>query len=58
MLILTRKAGESIVIFLADGDTITVTVKQLSKSRAVIGIDADRKHEIYRDEIWKEESNV
>jgi carbon storage regulator len=46
MLVLTRKAGERIV--LAGGVTITVTVVECGSRRVRIGIDAPREIQITR----------
>ncbi len=48
MLILTRKAGESIFI----GDQIKVTVLDSKGSQARIGIEAPSQYKIYREEIY------
>ena len=47
MLILTRRAGESILI----GDDITITVLDVRKNQAKIGIEAPKEILILRDEI-------
>ena len=48
MLILTRKAGESIFI----GDNIKITVLDTKGSQARIGVDAPSNFKIYREEIY------
>ena len=48
MLILTRSAGESIVI----GDNITITILETGGSVRV-GIEAPREIEVHRDEVYK-----
>ncbi len=48
MLILTRKAGESIFI----GDQIKVTMLDTKGSQARIGIEAPSQYKIYREEIY------
>ena len=55
MLILSRKAGQSLVIVLANGEEITITL--VSNSRAKIGIEADKRHQILRTELLEREIN-
>ena len=47
MLVLTRKAGEGIVI-----GNITVTVLEVKRGGIRIGIDAPRDKKIYRQEVY------
>jgi carbon storage regulator CsrA len=49
MLVLTRKAGQSIVI----GDGIEVTVLSVAGDKVRIGVEADRDIPIYRDEVHR-----
>ncbi|MGD9109260.1 MAG: carbon storage regulator CsrA [Gammaproteobacteria bacterium] len=48
MLILTRRANESIVI---DND-IEITILSTSANKVQIGIDAPKNIEVFRKEIW------
>ena len=48
MLVLTRKAGEGILI----GDNIKVTVIEVKGSGIRIGIDAPLDKKIYRQEVY------
>ena len=48
MLILTRKAGESLMI----GDDITVTVLDIKGNQVRIGIHAPRDVPVHREEIF------
>jgi len=48
MLVLTRKAGEGIVI----GDDITIKVIEMKGSGVRIGIDAPKNRKIYRQEVY------
>lgn len=50
MLILTRRAGESIVI----GDDIVVTIVESSRETVRIGIDAPRHVSVHRHEVYAE----
>jgi carbon storage regulator len=50
MLILTRRAGESIVI----GDDIVVTVIEATRDTVRIGIDAPRHVSVHRHEVYAE----
>lgn len=49
MLILTRKVGESLFI----GDEIEITITEISKNTARIGIDAPKDLPVYRKEIYE-----
>jgi carbon storage regulator len=48
MLVLTRKAGEGIVI----GDNITIKIVELKGGGVRIGIDAPQDKKIYRQEVY------
>ncbi|MBW1637134.1 MAG: carbon storage regulator CsrA [Deltaproteobacteria bacterium] len=48
MLVLTRKAGEGIII----GDNITVKIIETKGGTVRIGIDAPGDKKIYREEIY------
>ena len=48
MLVLTRKAGEGIVI----GDDITLKIIEMKGGAIRIGIDAPRHKKIYRQEVY------
>ena len=48
MLILNRKAGESIII----GEEIEITILEIEEGRIKIGIDAPRDINILRKEIY------
>ncbi len=49
MLVLTRKAGEGIVI----GDDIRITIVELKGGGARIGIDAPRSTKVHRLEVYE-----
>ena len=49
MLILTRKAGEVIVI----GDSITVRVLEILGERVRIGVEAPKGISVHREEIYQ-----
>ena len=48
MLVLTRKAGEGIII----GDNITVKIIEMKSGGIRVGIDAPRETKIYRQEVY------
>jgi carbon storage regulator len=48
MLVLTRKAGEGIII----GDDIRITVVELKGGGVRIGIDAPRELKVHRQEVY------
>lgn len=50
MLVLTRKAGESVRI----GDDVTVTVLDIRGDVVRIGIQAPRSVPVHRDELYRE----
>jgi len=49
MLVLTRKAGEGIII----GDDIKITVVELKGGGVRIGIDAPRELKVHRQEVFE-----
>ena len=49
MLVLTRKAGESIML----GDDIELKIISVEGDQVKIGIDAPRSVKVYRTEIYK-----
>lgn len=48
MLVLSRRAGESIII----GREVTVTVLEVRGDQIRIGIDAPRKVSVHREEVY------
>lgn len=50
MLVLTRKAGESIVI----GNEVTVTVVEVRNGQVRLGIEAPRSIEVHRKEVYEQ----
>lgn len=50
MLVLTRKAGESVMI----GDDVVVTVLEARGDVIRIGIQAPRDVQVHREEVYKE----
>lgn len=50
MLILTRRAGETILI----GKDITVTVLGVKGNQVRIGVNAPKEYGIHREEVWVE----
>lgn len=49
MLVLTRRAGESIII----GNDIVVTILEVRGDQVRIGIDAPRTVSVHREEIFR-----
>ena len=57
MLVLTRRAGESIMI----DDEIELKVLKIRGSQVHLGIEAPRRASVHRKEVWlriQEESNL
>jgi carbon storage regulator len=50
MLILTRRAGESIII----GDNVVITIVESGRDQVRIGIDAPRSVSVHRQEVYAE----
>lgn len=50
MLILTRRAGESIVI----GDNVVITIVEAGRDHVRVGIDAPRSVSVHRQEVYAE----
>ena len=48
MLVLTRKAGEGIII----GDDIKITIVELKGGGVRVGIDAPREMKVHRQEVF------
>lgn len=49
MLVLSRKAGESLVI----GDDIVITVLEIRSHQIRVGISAPREVDVHREEVYK-----
>lgn len=56
MLVLTRRAGESIVI----GNEIVVTIVEVRSGQVRVGIQAPRHIEVHRHEVYEQvrEANI
>jgi carbon storage regulator len=52
MLILSRRQGESVVITLASGELIEVTVLAMHANQVRIGVDAPKTVAVDRQEIY------
>jgi len=50
MLVLTRRAGESVMI----GDDIVITVLEARGDVIRLGIQAPRDIQVHREEVWRE----
>jgi carbon storage regulator len=50
MLVLTRKAGESVII----GDDVVITVLEIRGDVIRIGIKAPRDVQVHREEVYRE----
>ncbi|HEU4566580.1 MAG TPA: carbon storage regulator CsrA [Marmoricola sp.] len=50
MLVLSRRAGESVVI----GDDVVVTVLEVRGDVVRVGIDAPRSVRVHREEVYRE----
>lgn len=51
MLLLSRKVGERIIIPLADGAEVWITLVDIDRGKARIGITAPREVPVYREEL-------
>jgi carbon storage regulator len=54
MLVLTRRAGESVMI----GDDIIITVLEARGDVIRLGIQAPRDVQVHREEVWRELQTV
>lgn len=50
MLVLTRRAGESVVV----GDDIVITILETRGDVVRVGIDAPRSVQVHREEVYRE----
>ena len=50
MLVLTRRAGESVMI----GDDVVITVLEARGDVIRLGIQAPRDVQVHREEVWRE----
>jgi carbon storage regulator len=50
MLVLTRRAGESVMI----GDDVVITVLEARGDVIRLGIQAPRNVQVHREEVWRE----
>ncbi|HCI57112.1 MAG TPA: carbon storage regulator [Opitutae bacterium] len=57
MLVLTRNAGESIIIILPDTQTIEIRVNTVSGKQVKLGVIAPKDFKIYRREAYDASSN-
>ncbi len=51
MLVLTRKANESVVIICPDGTPLRISVADIRSVRARLAIDAPKEYRIHRGEL-------
>jgi len=51
MLVLTRKAGEKLIIRCPDGSEIEVLIARIDKYRVSVGIQAPRVYLVDREEV-------
>lgn len=49
MLVITRNIGETIYI----GDDVTIQVTQIEREQVKLGIEAPRRIEVHREEIYR-----
>ena len=52
MLVLTRSPGEEIVVKLDNGELLRIAVTEVNRQHVKIGVRADKKHEVWRLEIY------
>ncbi len=57
MLVLTRNAGESIIIILPDTQTVEVQVNKVLGKQVKLGFIAPKDFKIYRREAYDASSN-
>ena len=58
MLNLSRKIGKSIIIKTPSGDEIAIHLLKASGNYVVVGIEAPREYEIFREELLHKESEI
>lgn len=51
MLVLSRKVGEKVIVFLPDGETLVVCVTETDRGHVRLGFDAPKSLRIYREEL-------
>jgi carbon storage regulator len=54
MLVLSRKAGEKIVI---PDSGVTITILDIKRNRVLLGITAPAETAVYREEVWQRMQN-
>lgn len=55
MLTLTRRPGESIIVEdLASGEVLRLVVLERDHGHTKLGIEATRRYDIWREEVWLE----
>lgn len=58
MLVLTRKAGESIIVEFSDGSTFRITIVAIRENRVRIGFEAPPQITIIREEVlYRKDAN-
>jgi carbon storage regulator CsrA len=54
MLVLSRKLGERVCLFLPSGETIWISVETKGRHNVKLGIDAPENVEVLREELVEE----
>lgn len=58
MIVLTRRKGEQLTIFLPNGEEVILTVTKVSGGQTRLGFDCSNAVKIFRNELLDEEGKM